>query len=244
MADKYRSYDVVTGKHGTAHEEWAPHAAQTEKSNEWWYITNVLRDEKGKLLFQHICPVHFAGSYYLKVVGMDPNAGPGHYVMVISISDYERGLRIDERGFAKVEDAFDAKSNAIRYRDKDIMVDWVFQGETMTLKMKAKTQELDLNMRSVSGTVWNRDSIFNIDGLVGESAKGEPLFLLLHSDAENNGEAVLSGRQGKHDQHKGNGGGMDGAAVGGLQDRLLGVVFHEILRWRQGQPLRVSSDEA
>ncbi len=176
MAAEYRIYDVVSARHGTPEEEWAPHAAQTEKSFEWWYLTNVLKDEDGKTLFQHIILFHFAGSNYLKAMGLDPKAGQGHFVANIALSDYERGLRIEDLDFAKIEGIFDSERNAVSFKGRETSLDWQFQGPGMAISGKTKRMELDLKLSNLSGSIWNRDSIFNTEGLIAESAREEPSF--------------------------------------------------------------------
>ena len=175
MATKYRGYDVVSGKHGSPQEEWSPHKAQTEKAFEWWYITNILDNKDGEKLFFHVILFHFSGANYLQAVGLDRNAGQGHYVLSLGLSDYANGIRVEERTFARIEDDYDPIENTMKFDANDISLAWSYQDDTMKIGGRSPRQEVELALTDERGVLWHKDKM-GIQGLIAESSPDEPSF--------------------------------------------------------------------
>jgi hypothetical protein len=55
------SYSVAEPALRSPVEEWQPHAKQSEKTIEWWYVTAVVHDTAGNPYFLVWCPFHFSG---------------------------------------------------------------------------------------------------------------------------------------------------------------------------------------
>ncbi len=175
MIEMYRAYNVTTGEHGTSYEEWSPHKAQTEKTFEWWYLTNILDDENGNKLFQHLILLHSAGSNYLQLWGFDRNSGPGLYSCSFALSDYSRKLRISEVALSKMEHAYTPDNNTMKFSANGFIMSWAYLGAKMAIWGKTARQQIELELEDTKGVLWHRDKL-GINGMIAESAPDEPSF--------------------------------------------------------------------
>src|SRR5882757_7100201 len=97
------SYDIEHPTLRPPVEEWQPHATQTAKSTEWWYLTSLAFDTAGNPYFLVWCLFHFGGEDTHNASIQVPE---GHRLNLgmLGITDYRADHHFDGVSFAVMKD--------------------------------------------------------------------------------------------------------------------------------------------
>jgi predicted secreted hydrolase len=164
------SYDVEYPSVRTPDEEWQPHAAQTRRSTEWWYLTSLAFDNVGNPYFLMWCLFHFCGE--------DTHDGSievpdGHRMNlgILGITDYRSDLHFGDVSIGIMGDAetWRPDSNSVHYELADYSGDWSLEDDAMRVGVESAKVRFDLRLTGASQVMFAKDKL-GIEGFIQEGA--------------------------------------------------------------------------
>ncbi|ACB96457.1 lipocalin-like domain-containing protein [Beijerinckia indica] len=175
--DFLRSFDVRNPRIGTTREEWAPHAAMSAKTFEWWYMTTYLHDDLGNAYFYFLCLSAFQGEAYQRnVTGRTAPEGTTVLSIASLFSHYasERVWPSMRVPFTPTDSLFDPSSNCVRVDAGDgTNVSWSFGQDAM--KLSHNTSEgvsLEAAITGLDTVLWHQDHAGEKHGIEGFIQQG------------------------------------------------------------------------
>lgn len=155
----------------TPSEEWQPHAAQSEKSTEWWYLTAFVHDSAGNPYFLFWCLFHMGGQEAIPAP-VELQKGRRFVFALVGITDYASDQRITLTPATVSEEAqvWDSANNAVRYSIDGAEGAWSFTGETMRTTLTSETASFDLELTGADQVMYAKDKL----GIKGFIQEGDP----------------------------------------------------------------------
>jgi predicted secreted hydrolase len=170
------SYDIERPKLRSPAAEWQPHATQTRKSTEWWYLTSLVFDNAGNPYFLVWCLFHFAGEDTHNTSIQIPD---GHRLNlgILGITDYNSDLHFGDVSVAVMpdDDTWHADSNAVHYDLSDYSGEWSFRDEAMHVRVASPEVLFDLSLTGATQVMYAKDKL-GIEGFIQEGAPDDRSF--------------------------------------------------------------------
>ena len=170
------SYDTEHPTLRTPVEEWQPHAAQTRKSTEWWYLTSLAFDNAGNPYFLVWCLFHFGGEDTHASSIQVPH---GHRLNLgmVGVTDYNSDFHFGDVSVAVMpdDDTWHASSNAVHYDLSDYSGEWSFTDDAMHVTVASPTLLFDLRLTGARQVMYARDKL-GIEGFIQEGAPEDRSF--------------------------------------------------------------------
>ncbi len=177
---KELTYDVQSGIHRSAEEEWMPHVAMSPKFFEWHYITLPMTGANGHQYFMFICAFNFSSEIYKQVATeghpeMIPE-GMKIYSTMLHMCDYTTDLFKSGGGpvIVSADAAFDTENNALTLTNPEIKLDLNFRykGDEVYIYCRSDVFECELKCTGGSRVLWMQDRP-DKPGFIREGAEGD-----------------------------------------------------------------------
>ena len=170
------SYDTEHPALRSPVEEWQPHAAQSPKSTEWWYLTSLTFDDVGNPYFLVWCLFHF-GSADAHDSSIELPDGHRLSIAILGVSDYNSDFHFGDVPFAVTadDDSWDAGSDAVRYQLGDYSGEWSFRDDALQVKVESPKVLFDLGLTGASQVMYAKDKL-DVEGFIQEGAPDDRSF--------------------------------------------------------------------
>src|SRR5260370_3616638 len=154
------SYDVKRPKLRSPVEEWQPHAAQTPKSTEWWYLTSLAFDNVGNPYFLVWCLFHF-GADDAHDSSIELPKGHRLSLGILGVTDYKSDFHFGDTPSAVTsdDDSWDAGTNAVRYDVGDYSGNWSFRDDSLQVGVESPKLLFDLRLFGASQVMYAKDKL-------------------------------------------------------------------------------------
>jgi hypothetical protein len=174
------SYDVTAPKTKKSFaDEWAPHARQSEKSFEWWYMTANVHDAQGNPYFLYIgVPDHVGDIMQTRLIGKTLPSEMRTVPIATTLSDYSNDTVLTPGTLAiMTSDAmFDSEANRLTLDDGNgTTLVWDYVGDVMTIRYECPEYIYDFTLTNAADGLWHTDSLGH-EGLIQEGAEGDLSF--------------------------------------------------------------------
>ncbi|MEV7344454.1 lipocalin-like domain-containing protein [Streptomyces sp. NPDC093544] len=164
------SYDIEHPTLRPPVEEWQPHATQTAKSTEWWYLTSLAFDTAGNPYFLVWCLFHFGGEDTHNASIQVPE---GHRLNLgmLGVTDYNADHHFDGVSFAVMKDGdtWNTDSNAVHYALSDYSGAWSFTDDGMNVTVDSPKVMFDLRLTGTDQVMYAKDKL-GVEGFIQEGA--------------------------------------------------------------------------
>jgi predicted secreted hydrolase len=170
------SYDIEHPTLRSPVEEWQPHAVQSRKSTEWWYLTSLAFDNVGNPYFLAWCLFHFGGEdTHLSSIKVPD--GDRLSLAFVGITDYNSDFHFGDVPFAVVRDdaTWHASANAVRYDLGDYSGEWSFDDDAQQVNVESAKLLLDLRLTGASQVMYAKDKL-GVEGFIQEGAADDRSF--------------------------------------------------------------------
>jgi predicted secreted hydrolase len=170
------SYDIAHPTLRSPVEEWQPHAAQTRKSTEWWYLTSLVFDNVGNPYFLVWCLFHFAGEDTHPSAIQVPD-GQRMNLALLGVTDYNSDFHFGEVPVAVMpdDDTWHSSTNAVRYDLGDYGGEWSFADDAMQVTVESPKLLFDLQLTGASQVMYAKDKL-GVEGFIQEGAPEDRSF--------------------------------------------------------------------
>ncbi|MCC8150605.1 MAG: carotenoid 1,2-hydratase [Lachnospiraceae bacterium] len=177
---KELTYDVQSGIHRSAEEEWMPHVAMSPKFFEWHYITLPMTGANGHQYFMFICAFNFSSEIYKQVATeghpeMIPE-GMKIYSTMLHMCDYTTDLFKSGGGpvIVSAYAAFDTENNALTLTNPEIKLylNFRYRGDEVYIYCRSDVFECELKCTGGSRVLWMQDRP-DKPGFIREGAEGD-----------------------------------------------------------------------
>lgn len=179
---EFLTYDIKTGEHRTAAEEWTPHKPLSPNFFEWHYLTALLDGGDGNQYFILWANADFSSESYFNVVKQaNPNLQlpPGMKAngCFTILSNYNQGSSLSDMDmtFQPVNESFDFETNTVTYRSQRYQSDWAYDGKNVNLMVKGPKFNLDLSSANGDFIMWAQDKL-GIHGFIQQGAPEDRSF--------------------------------------------------------------------
>lgn len=179
------SYDLRTGKHRSAEEEWALHKSQGVNAFEWHYFTAPMKGDNGHRYFIFLCVFNFNAPLYRMAMRGDYKGefpeGKIPLVNTVHLCDYDDDLYLNGNNevFVTPSEAFDEKRNVLLVKDpsrKDAYdIEFGYKGDSVIIKAKTDIYECEITCTGGNRVMWMPDSLCK-EGLIREGGKNDRSF--------------------------------------------------------------------
>jgi predicted secreted hydrolase len=170
------SYDIERPTLRSTVEEWQPHAVQSNKSTEWWYLTSLAFDNVGNPYFLVWCLFHFGGEDTRDKSIPIP---PGHRLNLafLGVSDYTSDYHYGDVSGAVMQDddTWNADANAVRYDVGNYTGEWSFAGDAMRVTVESSAVQFDLRLTGAGQVMYAKDKL-DVEGFIQEGAPDDRSF--------------------------------------------------------------------
>ncbi|MDO8703323.1 MAG: lipocalin-like domain-containing protein [Sulfuricaulis sp.] len=172
------SYDIASRACRSPKAEWQPHAGQSEKSFEWWYVTALVHDAAGTPYFLVWLPVHFAGAKHLRAVKkIAEMLKPGQRLFIVNsaLSNYRTGFHAADSEAVLVEEGalWNAENNELKFSGgRGVENAWSYDGCGLNLHAKMPRYSFDLRMDGGERVMWPKDK-HGVEGFIQEGAEND-----------------------------------------------------------------------
>jgi predicted secreted hydrolase len=170
------SYDIERAKLRSPVEEWQPHAAQTNKSTEWWYLTSLVFDNVGNPYFLAWCLFHFAGED-THPSSIEVPKDHRMNLAFLGVTDYNSDYHFGDVPFGVVadDDTWHDSSNAVRYDVGDYSGEWSFVDDAMQVTVESPKILFDLQLTGAGQVMYAKDKL-GVEGFIQEGAPDDRSF--------------------------------------------------------------------
>lgn len=201
----FRPFDVSNPLIGSVREEWAPHAAMSRKSFEWWYITALLHDDRGHAYFYFLSVAHFLGEdYQNNLLGNVAPDGTSVLGIGAMLSDYhrQRVTPLTTLAIMPRHSVFDPARNRLRADAADgATVSWSYGDSAMELSHTTPQRlSLQASLTNIDHVLWHQDEAGaqrGIEGFIQQGAENDFSFYYSLPNAELAGTLTLPGDDGE-----------------------------------------------
>lgn len=174
---KQLDYDITTGIHRPAEEEWAPHRAMAPDFFEWHYFTAPLTGANGHQYFLFLCDFNASGEGYQR--NLQVPAGTVPYINQFHICDYTTNLFKGDFNLMmlQAETIFEETTNTLNLKDpaSQTTVEFRYQGDSVSIYAKTDIFECNLICSGANQVMWMQDSLGK-EGFIREGAINDRSF--------------------------------------------------------------------
>jgi hypothetical protein len=160
-------------------EEWAPHARQSAKSFEWWYMTATVHDAQGNPYFLYIgVPDHVGDVMQTRLMGATLPHETRTVPIAATLSDYNADIIRTPGALAVLPglQMFDFERNRLTLDDgRGTRLDWDYVGDRMSIHFTCPQFDYDFTLTNALDGLWHQDSLGH-EGLIQEGAEGDLSF--------------------------------------------------------------------
>jgi hypothetical protein len=169
------NFDIKTGKHRSAVEEWVPHKAMSPKSFEWHYLTCPMEGANGHTYFFFLVFLNFSSEIYSQNIlplfpDMKLKDGQFIHSLCTHLCDYDADIFQSDLdlAFPTIDEAYDFSSNTFKF-NAGYNVSWRYDGKNVDVSARGRLYDLNLHMTGGDQVMWHKDK-HGIDGLIQEGA--------------------------------------------------------------------------
>ncbi|MEO2255442.1 lipocalin-like domain-containing protein [Paenibacillus amylolyticus] len=197
---KLLSYDVNAPEtKRTFAEEWAPHARQSEKSFEWWYMTAYVHDAQGNPYFMYVgVPDHVGDIMQTRLMGKTLPVEQRTIPITTTFSDYNADKVRTPKTLAIMnsKDIFNFEENKLSVADGNgTSLSWDYVGDRMKLDYECPEYIYDFTLTNASDGLWHTDKLGH-EGMIQEGAEGDYSFYYSLTNCNLSGTVTLKDDKG------------------------------------------------
>lgn len=180
--NNYLDYDIKTGIHRSAEEEWGVHKAQTPSFTEWHYWTCIMKGSNGDRFFFFFCDFGMDGDImkgYIKAMNPDFEAPDDKSVFMgqTLLSNYTKRHFFSDVDIAVMnpEDVFDSETNTKNFTSDRYQAELTYKGDNVIIKAKGPQYDIELKATGANKIMWAKDKL-GIEGFIRQGAENDRSF--------------------------------------------------------------------
>lgn len=172
-------YDIKTGTHRSAEEEWEPHIPMAPNFEEWHYFTANMTGDNGHRYFMFLCDFNFAAEDTRSAIPFKSPKNKTLYLNMFLFKDYNDGVFHFERfpTITNPENVFDKVNNTLQlpgiFGKND--VHFQYKGDTVYIRSRNPAFTCELNCTGGSRVMWMKDTL-HVDGFIREGGEADRSF--------------------------------------------------------------------
>jgi predicted secreted hydrolase len=177
IANYYLDYNIETGEHRSAEQEWGIHNPQTKSFMEWHYWTCIMEGTNGDRFFFFFCDFNMTAEVnqgLIKAFNQNYQTPKDKLVFMgqTLLSNYTKEHFFSDVDIAIMnpEDAFDPETNTKKFTSPRYQVELTYKGDDVIIKANGPNYNIELKGTGGKKIMWAKDSL-NKEGLIRQGAE-------------------------------------------------------------------------